>query len=256
MPLHSRFQRFYLTWLQHTDKWIQVVYANKKNNLSFFIGMLMNLLQKCTILLKIWSKLQLQLVCPRSKNKSLILDLKSSRRLQTLKWAWGRGMIALLWKKLGSTLELIFPKPIGNSKMFVVLPCATPHSIKLTNLQNKSIMILLIWNKTFWPASKTWAGAHNTPDPPLMAPEPERSDHLATINATIATNTEMLRLMQQLQQQMRTMQATSTPLAHEPPPSRNGRHSFRHRRNTSKYCWTHGACSHEGGDCNAKAQGH
>ena len=101
-----------------------------------------------------------------------------------------------------------------------------------------------------------WSVARKTPDPPLMAPAPDRSEQLATMNATIATNTEMLRLMQQLQQQLKNMQATSPPFPTQPTPSRNGRGSLRPRRNTSKYCWTHGACSHESSDCNAKAQGH
>ena len=52
------------------------------------------------------------------------------------------------------------------------------------------------------------------------------------------------------------MQATSPPLANQPTPSRHGRGSIPPRRNTSKYCWTHGACSHESSDCNAKAQWH
>ena len=31
---------------------------------------------------------------------------------------------------------------------------------------------------------------------------------------------------------------------------------YRKRKNVSKYCWTHGACSHDSRSCNNKAQGH
>ena len=32
--------------------------------------------------------------------------------------------------------------------------------------------------------------------------------------------------------------------------------NFRPRRNTSKYCWSHGACAHEGVECTATKPGH
>ena len=65
-----------------------------------------------------------------------------------------------------------------------------------------------------------------------------------SINAV--TNEELLRLLQQLQQQL------------QPPnqnlPPQNPRRIT--RRVVSKYCWTHGACAHSGKDCNTPKEGH
>ena len=36
----------------------------------------------------------------------------------------------------------------------------------------------------------------------------------------------------------------------------SGGSSYRKRRNTSKYCWSHGACAHSSADCNNKKRGH
>ena len=36
----------------------------------------------------------------------------------------------------------------------------------------------------------------------------------------------------------------------------SGGSSYCKRKNTSKYCWSHGACAHSSADCNNKKRGH
>ena len=36
----------------------------------------------------------------------------------------------------------------------------------------------------------------------------------------------------------------------------SGGSSYCKRRNTSNYCWSHGACAHSSADCNNKKRGH
>ena len=36
----------------------------------------------------------------------------------------------------------------------------------------------------------------------------------------------------------------------------NGGGGYRKRKNTSKYCWTHGACAHSSKECSNKKAGH
>ena len=36
----------------------------------------------------------------------------------------------------------------------------------------------------------------------------------------------------------------------------SGGSGYRKRKNTSKYCWSHGACAHSSADCNNKKRGH
>jgi len=39
-------------------------------------------------------------------------------------------------------------------------------------------------------------------------------------------------------------------------PNNRQRQPYRPRRNTSKYCWSHGACAHDSSECPAKKSGH
>ena len=74
----------------------------------------------------------------------------------------------------------------------------------------------------------------------------------ASVNATTTcvSNDDLVRLITDLQQQVANLKApTSTP------GQRNG-NQLRRRRNTSKYCWTHGACSHGSAECKNKRDGH
>ena len=75
------------------------------------------------------------------------------------------------------------------------------------------------------------------------------SVNAATDRAT--SDAELLHLINELKAQMATLQ-TPTP---SPPSGRPGT-SFRPRRNTSSYCWSHGACAHKGADCRIKRPGH
>ena len=71
----------------------------------------------------------------------------------------------------------------------------------------------------------------------------------------MATNAEMLRLIQDMQHQMIQLKASNG--GNATPDNQNPHRShFRHCRNLSSYCWTHGACSHQSKDCRNKRQGH
>ena len=82
--------------------------------------------------------------------------------------------------------------------------------------------------------------------------------HQANI-ATAKTDQQTL-LMKQMLEMIQQMQAhmvsnTTTPFTTHS--SRNGQNTeHRRRRNTSKYCWSHGACAHWGHKCTNKKSGH
>ena len=73
--------------------------------------------------------------------------------------------------------------------------------------------------------------------------------YASTLAPPSSSNTERLRLIAQLQQQRLTLQTA-------PPIPNGGGRQTRHRRTVSKYCWTHGACAHEGKECKNKNPGH
>ena len=90
-----------------------------------------------------------------------------------------------------------------------------------------------------------------TPPPVSSAsvPTPVPAMYASTLAPPSSSATELLRLIAHLQQQLLTLQ-TSPAL----PPS--GGRPTRHRRTVSKYCWTHGACAHDGKECKNKSPGH
>ena len=73
-------------------------------------------------------------------------------------------------------------------------------------------------------------------------------------NATLASNAEMLCLIQQLQQQVASLQCVPvgtpiTPSDAQPPLNQPGSGTrTRGRRTINKYCHTHGACAHTGAE--------
>ena len=78
---------------------------------------------------------------------------------------------------------------------------------------------------------------------------------------------EMLKLLQQMQQMMTNQTSTQGNNNRTGNSDNNNRDRRRqpqktpddatfNRYNTSKYCWTHGACNHDSNQCRAKAQGH
>ena len=74
------------------------------------------------------------------------------------------------------------------------------------------------------------------------------------MNAT-TTDPQLLKAIQMLQDQINILSSNKDATGN------NGRTSTpnptrRPRRNASKYCWTHGAYSHEGKDCKNKKDGH
>ena len=96
---------------------------------------------------------------------------------------------------------------------------------------------------------------HESPAAPPVPLPASQNDQAAMMNATMATNAEMLRLIQDMQHQMAQLKASNG--GNATPDNKNPHRSqFRHRRNLSSYCWTHGACSHQSKDCRNKRQGH
>ena len=76
--------------------------------------------------------------------------------------------------------------------------------------------------------------------------------------ANMATNNQQLlpTFLQQMQEMQKMMNDMQQQLANSQ--SNNNTRTRRQttRRNTSKYCWSHGACSHSSKDCNSKRDGH
>jgi hypothetical protein len=108
---------------------------------------------------------------------------------------------------------------------------------------------------------------------PTQTPIQSNSTETDTMNATTNTvNTEMLRLIQQMQEQMTKLSTNYHNNGYQGRGyggrgnggrgrgNRNGGrgngNDHRYRRNVSKYCWTHGACAHTSANCASKAEGH
>ena len=59
--------------------------------------------------------------------------------------------------------------------------------------------------------------------------------------------------MQTIQQQMQMLQKMMKMLQEKTPTTKK---SKRRNPNLTKYCWTHGLCSHNGAECCTPAEGH
>ena len=93
------------------------------------------------------------------------------------------------------------------------------------------------------------------------------SAHVANATSSDAIQLQMIQLLQQTQQDMKTCliattnqhNNTSSPAPPTPQPKRYRKtpdNCTFFRRLTEKYCWTHGGCNHFGKDCKTKAPGH
>ena len=96
-----------------------------------------------------------------------------------------------------------------------------------------------------------------------MAPTEPASDisapsaHLANATTSDTVQLQILQLIQQLQQDMKTcIAATSNASTTKRVFKKTRDNGGMLRKDISKYCWTHGACGHESKDCRAKAPGH
>ena len=89
--------------------------------------------------------------------------------------------------------------------------------------------------------------AANTPMPYNHSPTASMSSLSPSANS--ATTNDLLQIILQLQNQI--LASKQTPNVSTNPPKR----SFV-RNHTDKYCWSHGACGHEGAQCKNKKQGH
>jgi DNA-binding protein H-NS len=80
-------------------------------------------------------------------------------------------------------------------------------------------------------------------------------------NATMSNQTALIAAIQELQAQIREMNDKRNINENRGQRrggynNRSGRDANRGRRNTSKYCWTHGACAHFSRDCSSPENGH
>ena len=91
-----------------------------------------------------------------------------------------------------------------------------------------------------------------SPPPGIVQPLPPSSyqRNVETANAMPSVPTDLAQLIKDLQDKVNRLSVGST---HVTPPVRR---SFRPRRNTEHYCWTHGAFAHDSKDCKHKASGH
>ena len=80
--------------------------------------------------------------------------------------------------------------------------------------------------------------------------------HQANSVATDPIQLEMLQLLRQMQQGMQTTPADAAPSASVPGYRRTPNNATRPRKDTSKYCWTHGASNHASLECERRAPGH
>ena len=87
--------------------------------------------------------------------------------------------------------------------------------------------------------------------------ENELADEYMENVANMTTNQQELlpTLIQQMQQMQSIITTMQEQLNKQPTQPRNDRRMTQ-RKNTSKYCWSHGACSHESKNCNQKKDGH
>ncbi len=88
-----------------------------------------------------------------------------------------------------------------------------------------------------------------TPPPGLPALE-EISTSPSTVSANSVTSDVT---MQTIQQQMQMMHKMMEMLQSNTPTTKK---SKRRTNNLTQYCWTHGLCSHTGGECRTPADGH
>ena len=94
---------------------------------------------------------------------------------------------------------------------------------------------------------------HSSPDytPPSCVPALEE---ISTTRSTVSANSVTSDLtMQIIQQQMQMLQKMMKMLQEKTPTTKTSR---RRNPNLTKYCWTHGLCSHNGAECCTPAEGH
>lgn len=86
----------------------------------------------------------------------------------------------------------------------------------------------------------------------------ETEELIQQANAATTHSTQQTLLMEQMLAMMKTMQCQLAATATTSPVQNNTTttNSMRPRRNTSRYCWSHGACAHWGSDCTNKKPGH
>ena len=102
--------------------------------------------------------------------------------------------------------------------------------------------------------------ANSAASSPSLAPTDISTvtDHPQQVNSVRSDpiQLEILKILQQMQQTMSTQSSQPVSRSTNRPPRKTPDNSTFRRNNTSKYCWTHGACGHTSTQCNAKAAGH
>ena len=111
----------------------------------------------------------------------------------------------------------------------------------------------------------TLAAAHQADMDEIIAHPTPPVPPVAQANATTDVNAEVLQVLRMMQSQMANW---NSPNNHQDGRDRNrvqgqrnggrgtGTPRFRARRNINHYCWTHGACAHDGSQCTNTNTGH
>jgi len=97
--------------------------------------------------------------------------------------------------------------------------------------------------------------AQDSPPPPDLSDHTDTISHLANNAAQHQLLPQMMAQMVQMMEQMATIQQQLANQTLQSTPT-NSQPTRPRRTNTSKYCWSHGACAHDGNDCKAKKPGH
>ena len=92
----------------------------------------------------------------------------------------------------------------------------------------------------------------------------EVQQHMANATSTNTVQMEILKLLKQMnanmenmgQQQNSAQRGKNGYSQRKPKKSPDNLGNYRFRKDITKYCWTHGACNHNGGDCEFPATGH
>ena len=92
----------------------------------------------------------------------------------------------------------------------------------------------------------------------------EVQQHMANATSTNTVQMEILKLLKQMNENMENWghQQNSAQRGkngggqRKPKKSPDNLGNYRFRKDITKYCWTHGACNHNGGDCEFPATGH
>ena len=101
-------------------------------------------------------------------------------------------------------------------------------------------------------SSPSTVPSHDDVPPLTNLDATSQSANSTTSDLTLQTLQQQMELMRTMMQQMQSMQSSNYDSRRNNRPNRR----FNTNPNQTKYCWTHGLCSHHSRDCRTKADGH